>query len=323
MKKGQSREERIAEQSSARDQRIALFNEKKEQLQKLKEQGGSSKTIQAAREQLSELESSLIQDDSVAAGLVTKADTPSVSAASDNFEGVTHASTEGEAAANEESPQGKGKPVRSPAPGDGASSSSASSTANPTGVGSGTEPVDIVAEDNMAEAIARLTKEFVYAGDPSTLGVRWSTWITRFDLATKAAKCTDEVVLKNVFLSRIGTEALDIYMTVKKEDDSDTFQELKDMFTARFVVQGSQMALRVKFGVEGKMQGGETVEEFHLRLRRLAEHCGFKDKDENIAYQLIIGCGDERLRQKVSRLKTTAKLAEVLELAKGFARWRR
>ena len=42
--------------------------------------------------------------------------------------------------------------------------------------------------------IARLTKEFVYAGDPFTLDSRRKTWKMKFEIAKDAAKCTDVAV---------------------------------------------------------------------------------------------------------------------------------
>ena len=114
---------------------------------------------------------------------------------------------------------------------------------------------------------------------------------------------TNADVIKSTFLTRIGPEAFCVYETLKKEDDSDSFEEIVKLLSNRFIHKGSQMAQRVKFGSDGKRQDGESREEFVLRLRRLAKHCGFADADENIAYQLIIGGGLEQLRKKISRGK--------------------
>ena len=182
-----------------------------------------------------------------------------------------------------------------------------------------TEPHD--RRSSMAEAIAKLCERFHYGGDQQTLGSRWELWLAQFRIAVRASTETNADVIKSTFLTRIGPEAFCVYETLKKADDSDSFEDIVKLLSNRFIHKGSQMAQRVKFGFDGKRQDGESIEEFVLRLRRLAKHCGFADADENIAYQLIIGGGLEQLRKKISRGKDEKiTLSEVIELAKGYER---
>ncbi len=51
---------------------------------------------------------------------------------------------------------------------------------------------------------------------------------------------------------------------LKKDNDSDTYDEVIKIFDDRFVVKGSEMAQRIKFEVEGVMNRNESVDEFYL-----------------------------------------------------------
>ena len=173
----------------------------------------------------------------------------------------------------------------------------------------------------MAEAIAKLCERFQYGNDEPTLGIRWAFWLAQFRVAVKASQENNKDVIKSTFLTRIGSEAFRVYETLKKEDESDTLDDVIKMLTDRFVYKGSEMAQRVRFGFEGKRRDGESVDQFVIRLRDLAKYCGFKDLEENVTYQLIIGCGIEQLRRKISRGKTEhVTLTDAIEMAKGYER---
>ena len=201
-------------------------------------------------------------------------------------------------------------------------SASETPTSTTTSVVSSTDaPTTSDCRGSMAEAIAKLCERFVYGSDTLTLGSRWDLWLAQFRIAVKASTETNADVIKSTFLTRIGPDAFQVYQTLKKPDDSDNFEEVVKLLSDRFVHKGSQMAQRVKFGFDGKRHDGESVEQFVLRLRLLAQHCGFADADENISYQIIIGCGIEPLRRKISRGKSEKiTLNEVIELAKGYER---
>ena len=140
---------------------------------------------------------------------------------------------------------------------------------------------------SMAEAIAKLCERFQYGNDEPTLGIRWAFW----------------------------------HATLKKEKESDTLDDVIKMLTDRFVCKGSEMAQRVRFGFEGKRRDGESVDQFVIRLRDLAKYCGFKDLEENVIYQLIIGCGIDQLRRKISCGETEhVTLTDAIEMAKGYER---
>ena len=66
---------------------------------------------------------------------------------------------------------------------------------------------------------------FHYGGDPATLGARWLTWSERWLLYVDAASLTD-TKLKSTDLLLIGLEAYEIYTSLKKEDNSDTMDQI-------------------------------------------------------------------------------------------------
>lgn len=68
-----------------------------------------------------------------------------------------------------------------------------------------------------------------------TLGPRWELWLRRWRLYLLATGLTDATKIKSTFLLLIGEEAYNVYETLKKEDDSDTIEELYEKLTKHFV----------------------------------------------------------------------------------------
>lgn len=72
---------------------------------------------------------------------------------------------------------------------------------------------------------------FVYHGDMNNLGSRWISWLERFKLYLVARGMTDANQVKSTFLLMIGSEAYEIYKTLKKADNSDTIEEIYKFLT--------------------------------------------------------------------------------------------
>jgi hypothetical protein len=163
--------------------------------------------------------------------------------------------------------------------------------------------------------------EFNYSGDSGTLGKRWQTWLDRFDLYVTANEITDEAVKKASFVLLMGAEAFEIYSSKKKDDNSESFTEVRKFMSDHFVVKKSEYAEVVSFR-NAKRRDGETINEYVIRLRAMAAHCGFgAGLEKEIERQLVVGCEMLELQNKCTRTDDL-NLAKILELAVGYERLR-
>ena len=162
--------------------------------------------------------------------------------------------------------------------------------------------------------------EFVYRGDQATLGSRWEMWTERFDLYVAGNVLTDEAVIKARFLLLMGPDAMNIYRSKKKENNTDTLDEVKVFMKAHFVIPKSEYSEVMLFR-QAFRKKGERVNEYAMRLRHLATHCKFKELEKEIERQFVVGCEMPEVQNKCSRT-AVASLKEVLDMAVGFERVR-
>ena len=181
-----------------------------------------------------------------------------------------------------------------------------------------------IADHQKVETVAKLCDKFQFgSGDTRTLGSRWEIWLEQFMLAVDGARLNDKALVKSVFLSQMGTEAYRIFKTLKKSDNSDTFDEVVAIMNKQLIQRGSEFAERVRmFDDSNKRFEGESIEKFVLRLRELATHCNYTDGiDKHVLQALVVGCRIPAFTRKVCRMSEKGpSLAEAIELAKGFER---
>jgi hypothetical protein len=89
---------------------------------------------------------------------------------------------------------------------------------------------------------AALTCDTFSYGDNSTLGSRWETWLERIDIYLTATGLTDAAKTKACFLHHIGSEVYDIFKTLRKIDNTDTYKEAHEKLTSHFVFKRSEFA---------------------------------------------------------------------------------
>eukprot|EP00795_Rhopilema_esculentum_P004023 gene4023-20191_t len=75
--------------------------------------------------------------------------------------------------------------------------------------------------------------------------------------------------------------------------------------------QRQRALLLYQAGPEATQNTGETIDEFHTRLRTLAKHCKFNDEDFEIKMQIVCNGKSARLRRKALR-EPDSKLADML-----------
>jgi hypothetical protein len=160
-------------------------------------------------------------------------------------------------------------------------------------------------------------ERFEYGGNSATLGSRWEAWIERFQIYVDANgwHATDDAKrIKANFLRLMGTEAYEFYKVRRKEDNSDTIEEIKTFMAAQYVVPKCKYSEIVPFRKAFRHEG-EPVNDYVMRLRSLARHCSFgAGLEDEIERQFVIGCNMPRVQTKCT-MTPELTLAKVLKIA--------
>ena len=88
-----------------------------------------------------------------------------------------------------------------------------------------------------------------------------------------------------------GPEVANIIDTFpgKNEGKDDEYSRAVELLTTYFSPK-KNIECEVHVFCQAKQMGGETIDVFHTRLRKLARTCEFADVDREIKTQIIQGC---------------------------------
>ena len=95
--------------------------------------------------------------------------------------------------------------------------------------------------------MAKQCAEFQFDGERSTISLRWANYIELFRYTVDANGWSDAKRIKASLLLGMGRDALDIYRTKKKADDSDTAEEIIVFMTDYFEPKKSEYVEIDKF----------------------------------------------------------------------------
>lgn len=113
--------------------------------------------------------------------------------------------------------------------------------------------------------------------EPSSVGVRWEKWISRFEMYLVAKDITVANRKKAQLLILAGEKVYDIYDTLS--DDTDDYDAVKTKLDGYFKPLKDE-AMSVYMFREESQKARESVDQFVTRLKTLAKHCGFTDKEK-------------------------------------------
>ena len=162
------------------------------------------------------------------------------------------------------------------------------------------------------------------------VGQRWEKWLKKFenlviamDIEEKGTEDQKELKLrqKAMVLHYLGPSAYDIHETLPQHDGyKETCDELNKYFKPKTNTEYEIYMFRKT------VQGDETMDQYHTRLRQLASTCGFGDQsDKEIKSQIVFSCRDSSLRKKLLRdskltLEQTLELARAMEQSESQAK---
>ena len=113
---------------------------------------------------------------------------------------------------------------------------------------------------------------FSPSGDISSILNRWGTWLARFDIFAHATGCTDDRQKRMLLLHTAGEEVQDSFATLA--DTAATYDEAVAALNAHCQPQVNVTFQRHAFRPECQ-KADETVSQFMVRLRKLAQHSEF------------------------------------------------
>jgi len=150
----------------------------------------------------------------------------------------------------------------------------------------------------------------------SNVGIRWKSYIKRFRIMIEAMDVRRDSQKKALLLHSAGTEVFDVYeglshRGIEAMDFEETIAELDNYFNSN---NNEDYAIHVFRKL--KQEINESVDAFHLRLRKAAKECNFHNNEKEIRTQLIERCNSQKLRRKA--LKSELTLDDILKTARSI-----
>ena len=152
--------------------------------------------------------------------------------------------------------------------------------------------------------------QFQPQSDPTNTGARWTAWLERFETYLIAAGVTDAERKRALLLYQAGPEVYKIFKTLPETGDDKDYTKAKDALTKHFEPAKNPIYEIYNFR-QAKQRADETIDQFHTRLRTLAQHCDFYNTDFEIKMQLVCNGTSSKLRRKALR-DPTYKLEDML-----------
>ena len=103
-----------------------------------------------------------------------------------------------------------------------------------------------------------------------------------------------------LLLYQAGPEVHEIFKTLPDTGEANEYDKAVQALTKHFEPQKNLIYQTYVFR-QATQRADETIDEFHTRLRSLAEHCGFKDADQTdfeIKMQIVCNGSSSKLRRR-------------------------
>lgn len=152
--------------------------------------------------------------------------------------------------------------------------------------------------------------------EPMVSGGNFRAYEDRVRQFIKVNKIKDDA-LTPLFITIVGAEVQELLMSLTVPDlpSSKKFEELMDLLREHFAPKANKRAERYKFN-RAKQEDGESIKEFIIRLKTLAQTCEFGDfipssepaaiqtyktkiLDEALCDKFIIGLRNEKVQQSL------------------------
>ena len=164
--------------------------------------------------------------------------------------------------------------------------------------------------------------KFIVHGEPNTLFQRWNKWKRGFNNLMTAMNVSNQAQKRAMLLYFAGEQFLEIFDSLSATGT--TYDSAISAFDG-YVKPQKNTEFEIYKLRQAKQNPSESIDDFHTRLRKLAENCEFDNTDREIKSQIIQGCASNKLRRKalqhaeytLSQLLTMARTMEISESQAG------
>ena len=112
----------------------------------------------------------------------------------------------------------------------------------------------------------------------ASLATRWNTWLADFEMFLLASGITDEKRKRALLLYQAGQRVREIFRQIPETGTDSDYKIAKDKLTEYFEPQKNRRYEVYRFR-QAVQEPNETLDQFHTRLRTLAQTCSFTDVD--------------------------------------------
>ena len=134
----------------------------------------------------------------------------------------------------------------------------------------------------------------------ASIATRWKNWIANFDMFIIASGNTDPNRKRALLLYQAGPRIREIFKQIPGTGNDDDYELAKDKLREHFEPQKNRRYEVYRFR-KATQESQETLNQFHTRLRSLAETCEFADVEFEIELQIIIGGNSSKIRKNTLR----------------------
>ena len=135
-----------------------------------------------------------------------------------------------------------------------------------------------------------------------SVGPRWRIWLEDFETFVVANAITDYTRKRALLLYQAGPRVRDIFRQLPATGEAKDYKKAIEKLTEYFEPQQNKLYEVYKFH-QAAQQSKETIDQFHTRLRSLAQSCEFTtdEMDFQIMLQIVTGGSSTRLRKMALR----------------------
>ena len=122
--------------------------------------------------------------------------------------------------------------------------------------------------------------------DPSSPSTRWKIWINQFQTYLKATNITDASQKRALLLYSARAIVQEIFETILENGEDNDFDIAVTKLSANFAPPHNIDFEILQFR-QFRQHSGDTLEEFHTRLKKLSQTMEFDKSDDEIKRQII------------------------------------
>ena len=134
----------------------------------------------------------------------------------------------------------------------------------------------------------------------ASLATRWRNWLADFEMFLVASGVTDATRKRALLLYQAGSRVREIFKQFSDAGTEADYDTAKNKLTRYFEPQKNRRYEVYRFR-QANQEKQETLDQFHTRLRTIAQTCEFHDSDFEIEEQIIIGGTSSRIRKRALR----------------------